>query len=118
MYRKLFEALNNVPEVKIWTKEDAEIYFEEIKPILQKAGYKGTIIGSVAIEGFSSHDLDIWLDPIRSDASFEVVEDNIPMEMDYIGEDSPHYTILSDGRSVDFHLAEEEGELMDFDAER
>lgn len=105
--RKLSE---NVPG-RVWRRKEAEEYLNGIQSILRKAGYKGTIIGSVAVKGFSDHDLDIWLTPIVKDADFSVVEEEIPMEMDYIGEDPPHYTILPDGKSVDFHLAEEEGEL-------
>lgn len=111
-YLLSYGPMDEDKSVKAWTRHAAEKYLVEIEPILQKAGYKGTIIGSVAKVGFSEHDLDIWLAPIGDKGDFTVVEDEIPMEgMDYIGEDPPHYTILSDGKSVDFHLAEEEGEL-------
>ncbi len=112
LFEKLRKITEEQAELQPWTRSEGEKYLAEIKPLLQKAGYRGVIIGSVATEGFSDHDLDIHLTSVSDEADFGVVEDEIPMEgMDYVGEDAPHYTILSDGKSVDFHLAEEEGEL-------
>ena len=47
-----------------WTYKEAVGYLAGTRSTLAKHGYKGTIIGSVDELGYSSHDLDIELDPL------------------------------------------------------
>ena len=48
----------------MWTHAEASKYLNEIRPILTKYGWVGTIVGSVAEQGYSDNDLDIDLEPI------------------------------------------------------
>jgi hypothetical protein len=48
----------------MWTRLQAEQFLHSLQPILIQAGYTGQIVGSVAIHGQSSHDLDIQLNVI------------------------------------------------------
>jgi len=58
-----------------WTREKAKQFLEEIKPILDKAGYEAKIVGSVATKGWSDKDLDLLLTTTREDFDFEILND-------------------------------------------
>jgi hypothetical protein len=61
----------------MWTIEEAQIFLKELMPRLTECGYTAEIVGSVAKEGRSNHDLDILLTPTREDYDFEPLYDEL-----------------------------------------
>ena len=55
---------------KYWSLEDAEAFLESLMPELKRAGYKARIAGGVKLRGFSTHDLDLVVTPVRKDSDF------------------------------------------------
>ncbi len=55
--KEVSEYLNYVPRKKTYTKRDAE----QLKKYLKQRGIEVDIIGSVARDGTSEHDIDFWV---------------------------------------------------------
>jgi len=73
MFDKLLEKC--LCENKRWTIEKANQFLKEVESALSKAGYKAKVIGSVAKKGWSDHDLDLLLTPVREDFDFEILDE-------------------------------------------
>lgn len=64
-------------EFRVWNEQEANIYVTKITPHLHRCGLKFVkIIGSVATQGWSYHDLDILVDQIdpNIEPNFELFE--------------------------------------------
>lgn len=102
---------------KEWTLEEARVYLESIVPILEKLEFTGSIVGGVAKNGYSDHDLDILLksnNPEKVEDMDEVAYmnymDNIAKELRarYGGWNFTDLVAnLPDGHVVDFYFEEE-----------
>lgn len=86
----------------MWNQETAEEYLHSIQPILEQAGYNSEIVGSVKEKGFSNKDLDIALTPKNEEYNFEIIIEKI--HGDFSMDQETYYTVLSDGRVVDFFI--------------
>lgn len=105
--RRLIEQLKIGDPGLRWTLKDAQDFLKKLQPKLRRAGYIGKIIGSVASKGFSEHDLDILLIPIKDDFDFEPLYVELGGEFTY-GEDGEYYQFSDDkGRVIDLIFTEE-----------
>jgi len=55
---------------KYWSVEQAQAFLEDLGPDLERAGFKARIVGSVGRRGYSTHDLDLVVTPLREDNDF------------------------------------------------
>lgn len=89
---------------KKWTLAQGKKFLNQIRPLLKSSGYKGRIIGSVSKKGYSCHDLDILLTPIRDDYNFEPIMEKLGGDFTMDEETYEHPT--NDGKLVDFFFEE------------
>jgi hypothetical protein len=87
----------------MWTHREAAKYLKNITPALKKAGYKGRIVGGVNTKGFSTHDLDVLLTPVKEDFDFELLMDSLPPGGFTMDMETYEY-ITPDGKVIDFQF--------------
>lgn len=116
---KLNELRQSISEEKLrgahlaWTPDDGQKFIASHQELFLKAGYKASIVGSVAKKGFSDHDLDILLTPTPQalkddDFDIEMIVDYSGWKLTKSNYNYEMFTVqLTDGRYVDFWLSEE-----------
>jgi hypothetical protein len=90
-----------------WDRSSAQAFISKISPLLKKAGYNATIVGGVATNGHSDHDLDLLMNSVRDDGDFEEFyrwfPNHVEGSFDHGGvEMNVLQVTLPDGRIVDF----------------
>lgn len=94
-----------------WSREQAEDFVKNTP--FAEAGYSAKIVGGVAINGRSSHDLDILLTPTTNDFDFEKLMNyfagvGADQQPTYDGEEEVWEVRLPSGQIVDFFFTADE----------
>lgn len=93
-------------EDHMWNREKAESYVDEIKPMIEKAGYKVAIVGAVQARGWSDCNLDIMLIPVKESCSFNKIDE--ALGGDFMMDRKTYAVELDDKCVVNFLFFEEQ----------